>query len=105
MRALPAFLVAASVCVFSAAPPAPAEPGAPIGHLQFRDHFVSIASGPDGPRYTVRTKEGEVVGADLDEAALRAQHPELHRRLTDSVADWAVLWPTDPGAPGARSAD
>jgi len=72
----------------STTPANPAEEGeAPsIVHLAFRDHIVSIAASPDGPRYSVRAKSGALLGEDLSEQQLLAAHPELHTLIRGAVA-------------------
>jgi hypothetical protein len=57
-----------------------------IAHLAFRDHIVTISSSPRGPRYSVRTSSGTLLGEDLTEDQLLAAHPKLHSQIRSSVA-------------------
>ena len=57
-----------------------------IAHLAFRDHIVTITSSPRGPRYSVRTTSGTLLGEDLTEDQLLAAHPKLHSHIRSSVA-------------------
>ena len=58
----------------------------PIVHLAFRDYLVSIASAPQGPRYSVRTTSGKLLSEDLSEDQLLAAHPKLHSDIQSSYA-------------------
>ena len=58
-----------------------------IGHLETRDRILTIQSGPDGLRYLVMTKEGQVLHENLSEEQLKAQVPEIHELIKTSVAD------------------
>ena len=57
-----------------------------IAHLAFRDQIVTIASSPEGLRYTVRTTSGTLLGEDLTEDQLLAAHPKLHSHIRSSYA-------------------
>ena len=57
-----------------------------IGHLETRDKFVTIQSGPTGLRYLVKTKDGKVLHENLSEEQLKAQAPEIHELIKTSVA-------------------
>jgi len=60
--------------------------GPVIVHLAFRDHIVTISSSPEGPRYSVRTRSGRLLGESLTEQQLLAEHPQLHRRIRSGYA-------------------
>ena len=57
-----------------------------IVHLAFRDHVVTITSSPQGPRYSVRTSSGTLLGENLTEEQLVAAHPKLHSHIHSSYA-------------------
>jgi hypothetical protein len=57
-----------------------------IVHLAFRDHIITINSSPQGPRYSVRTISGEMLGEDLTDEQLLAAHPKLHSHIRSSYA-------------------
>jgi hypothetical protein len=57
-----------------------------IVQLAFRDHIVTIASSPQGPRYSVRTASGKVLSENLTEDQLLAAHPKLHSHIRSSYA-------------------
>jgi hypothetical protein len=59
----------------------------PIVHLQTRYEVMTVLAGPDGPVYTVRTRDGRMLGERLSEQELRAQLPHLHHLLKSSYAD------------------
>ncbi len=58
----------------------------PIAHLAFRDQIVTIASSPQGLRYSVRTTSGTLLSEDLSEDQLLAAHPKLHSHIRSSYA-------------------
>jgi hypothetical protein len=60
--------------------------GAVIGHLQGRDHKITLHASAEGPRFTVRAFDGTVLAAELTPEELSAQHPDLFRIYQDSVA-------------------
>ncbi|HEX2568681.1 MAG TPA: hypothetical protein VH877_03910 [Polyangia bacterium] len=60
--------------------------GAVIGHLQSRNHKLTLHASADGARFTVRANDGHVIASDLSLDELSAQHPELFRLYQDSVA-------------------
>lgn len=62
------------------------ESAAVIGHLQSRNHKVTLHASPDGARFTVRAKDGRVLATELSLDELSARHPELFNLYQDSVA-------------------
>ena len=62
---------------------------------------ITVTSGPDGPRYSAQERDGRVVvrGATLDE--LQANHPEVAKFVTPTMAVHADLDDV-PGTPDAR---
>jgi len=66
-----------------------------IVYLQTRDRIVTVMAGPEGHLYTVRTKEGRVLGWQLREQELRARAPYIHHVLKTSYAEddeAGVIW-------------
>lgn len=61
-----------------------------IGSLETKQGVIVITSGPAGPRYTVRGKDGAVIAERLSESELQAKHPEFHRRIKGAIADGTV---------------
>jgi hypothetical protein len=57
-----------------------------IVHLATRDKVITIMSGADGPVFTVKTKDGEVLGEGLSEEALYAKFPGIEKVVNDSYA-------------------
>lgn len=69
------------------APVAAAAPSGPvIVELRGRHNVITVTSSPDGPRYSVRTRAGEMLvsNATLDE--LRAQRVDLYDQLDPAFA-------------------
>ena len=66
-----------------------------IVHLAFRDQIVTIASSPQGPRYSVRTTSGKLLGENLTDDQLLAAHPKLHSHIRSSYASdesGSIVW-------------
>jgi hypothetical protein len=57
-----------------------------IVHLAFRDQIVTIHSSAQGPRYSVRTTSGTLLGESLTDEQLLAAHPKLHSYIHSSYA-------------------
>lgn len=79
---------AASAAAAAVEPAAPADagPGTPIGSLRGRDHTVAFYSTPEGPRFTVSTVDGKVLGEQLSVEQLRAQLPKVYEEFKSSIA-------------------
>ena len=68
--------------------------GTVIGHLKTRDQVISITTGPDGPLYTIRSKEGLEIALHLTIEELATRFPDLHVKIEKSLADpkiWAGI--------------
>jgi hypothetical protein len=68
--------------------------GTVIGHLKTRDQVISITTGPDGPLYTIRSKEGQEIAIHLTKEELATRFPDLHEKIEKSMADpkiWAGI--------------
>jgi len=65
-----------------------AQPGqlAVIGYLEKRDHVIAIKSGPQGPVYSVMTKDGKILFEDVSAEQLKAQAPEIHDLIKTGIA-------------------
>jgi hypothetical protein len=57
-----------------------------IGHMERRDTIVTIHAAKDGPRYTVRAKDGSLIVERLTEKELQAKLPDVHRDIKTGVA-------------------
>jgi hypothetical protein len=57
-----------------------------IGHLKTKDKYITIRKGPDGPLYTVKSKDGKTLAMDLPAEKLYAEFPELKDVLERSIA-------------------
>jgi hypothetical protein len=57
-----------------------------IGHFETRTHLITVHSSAEGPRFTLTTREGEVVGRDLPAGEFQAHHPALFDVFRSSVA-------------------
>jgi hypothetical protein len=62
-----------------------------IVHLVSRDHVVSITTGPHGPLYSAKTKDGVMVASGLTLQQLRDEHPEVYQRLAPAIAPAATV--------------
>ena len=66
-----------------------------IGHLQMREHRITIRSTPVGIRYSVQDADGRPVAVSLDASQLEARFPRLHQALDSGVASsipGAIVW-------------
>ena len=57
-----------------------------IVHLVSRDHVVSVTSGPNGPLYSAKTKDGVMVASGLTLQQLREEHPDVYRQLHPAIS-------------------
>ena len=57
-----------------------------IGYLEKHGQVIAIYAGDEGPLYTIKTKDGEVIAEKIDEKQLQAKHPDLYRDLKSAVA-------------------
>jgi len=57
-----------------------------IGYLEKRDRVITIKAGPQGPVYSVATKDGKILHENLSAEQLKAQSPELHELIKTGVA-------------------
>ena len=68
--------------------------GSVIGHLKTRDRVITITTGPDGPLYTINSKEGRLIALNLSGEELATRFPALHEKIEKSLADpkiWAGI--------------
>jgi len=69
-----------------------------IIHLEKRNEVITIMSGQEGLLYTVRTKDGRMLGQYLSEQELQAKLPDIYHFLKKSYADdkqSSVFWGGD----------
>jgi hypothetical protein len=57
-----------------------------IGHLKTKNKLITIRRGPDGPLYTVETKDGKILAVNLPAEKLYAKFPELKKVLERGMA-------------------
>jgi hypothetical protein len=57
-----------------------------VGYLEKNDRVITIKAGPEGPVYSVATREGKVLHENLSAEQLKAQAPELHELIKTGVA-------------------
>ena len=57
-----------------------------IGYLEKRDRVITIKAGPQGPVYSIATREGKVLRENLSAKQLKAQAPELHELIKTGLA-------------------
>jgi hypothetical protein len=57
-----------------------------IVHLVSRAHVVSVTSGPTGPLYSAKTKDGTMVATGLTLQQLQEQHPDIYRTLHPAIS-------------------
>ncbi len=69
--------------------------GSVIGHLKTRDQVITITAGPDGPLYTIKSKEGELIASNLSGEELASRFPDLHEKIEKSLADPKIWAGTD----------
>lgn len=80
-------ILALGVVLASAAcgAPGPAARGS-LGSLVTRDHMVVIEQTQNGTRYTIETREGDLVAADLTREELEAVAPNAAKSLETGTA-------------------
>ena len=66
-----------------------------IIRLETKSENITAMAGFDVPVYTVRTKDGRVLGQQLSEQQLQVRLPHIHRLLQRSFAEdgeTGVIW-------------
>jgi hypothetical protein len=58
----------------------------PITQLIMRDHIVMIDSDSQGVLYSIRTKQGTLLDADLRLEQLQAKYPEIYQKVRPAIA-------------------
>lgn len=69
--------------------------GSVIGRLKTRDLVITITTGPDGPLYTIESKEGELIAPNLSGEELASRFPTLYEKIEKSLADPKIWAGTD----------
>ncbi len=71
-----------------------------ITRLVMRDRTITVTSDSNGLLYSVSTKDGTVLNANLREEQLQAKYPDVYEnvrpaiasdKVTDSVIPWAGM--------------
>lgn len=57
-----------------------------IGHLQSRDKIVTISKGQKGSVYTIKTRDGKTLKANLSEKDFQAKYPTLYEQVKYGLA-------------------
>ena len=57
-----------------------------IGQFEKRDRIVTVLSGSQGRKYTVKSRDGKVLAEEISEKELLAAHPDLHRFVKSAMA-------------------
>jgi hypothetical protein len=57
-----------------------------ITHLITRDRVITITSDSNGLLYSVSTKDGAVIDANLSEEQLQAKYPEVYDNVRPAIA-------------------
>ncbi len=67
---------------------APGQAAAPliIGYLKGREHTITLHSAVDGPRFTIATNDGKVLGSELTLEQVRAQLPDIYDSIKSNFA-------------------
>lgn len=84
-----AFLVLALSVFFATTTRADEQPV--ITQLVMRDRVITITSDSDGILYSISTKDGTVLEANLSEAQLQAKYPEVYDHVRPAIADKEVI--------------
>ncbi len=86
MRKMPVvvLLVLAAQILFSTA--IRAEEPATITRLVMRDRVIIITNAQDGVKYSVKTKDGSVLSANLTEDELAQKHPDVYEQVRPAYA-------------------
>jgi hypothetical protein len=63
----------------------PATTAPVITRLEFQGKTVTIKTGPRGPVYEVKSKDGKVLAQDLSEKELQARDPQLHKLIQTAI--------------------
>lgn len=58
-----------------------------ITRLALRDRVIVISSSPNGPLYSIGTKDGAVLDANLSIEELQAKYPDVYEKVQPAVAD------------------
>ncbi|NJK52813.1 MAG: hypothetical protein HC936_08205 [Leptolyngbyaceae cyanobacterium SU_3_3] len=61
--------------------------------LLLRDRVITITSAQNKLRYSVETRDGQVLADDLTEAQLEARHPELYQQIRPAIAQPQAVEP------------
>ena len=70
--------------------PGPAARGS-LGSVVTRDHVVTVEQTADGVRYSIETRDGDLVAADLTRDELAAVAPDAAKSLEIGIAKRTLL--------------
>jgi hypothetical protein len=57
-----------------------------LGHFETREHKLTWLVGDDGPRFTICTRDGELLAADLSPSDVEARFPALGDFVRSALA-------------------
>jgi len=69
----------------STAPGAASQPV--IGILETTDRIIVILTGPEGPRYSIKSRAGRMLGSNLTDKQLEATDPEIYKLIQQALAE------------------
>lgn len=62
-----------------------------IGHVHHRSHKITIYAHENEERYSVYDPDGHLIAEQVDEAELLAQHPDLHKIVSEGHAGEPIM--------------
>ena len=57
-----------------------------IGILETTDRIIVILAGPEGPRYSIKSRAGQMLGSNLTDKQLEAADPEIYKLIQQALA-------------------
>lgn len=66
--------------------PSPAQEKSVLSRLEMRDYNVIIEASADEILYTISTKDGKILDAQLNQAELQAKHPQIYENIQPAIA-------------------
>ena len=85
-----ALAAALALSISACGAPGPAARGQ-LGSLVTRDHVVQVEQTPDGVRYSIETRDGELVASDLTREQLETLAPNAAKSLETGTAQRMLI--------------
>lgn len=57
-----------------------------IGILKTTDRIIVILAGPEGPRYSIKSRAGQMLGSNLTDKQLEAVDPDIYKLIQQALA-------------------